>query len=120
MPSPTDAALAARIAALRAQCDGPRDGALLRCMLGQTLAGAGAHATAIVEFERALRFDARYSAAWKFLGRALLDAGRHDDAADAWRQGIAAAEMQGDVQAAKEMRVFLKRIARADPQDASD
>ena len=118
MPSCTDAA--ARIATLRAQCDGPRDGALLRCMLGQTLAGAGDHAAAIVEFERALQFDARYSAAWKFLGRALLDAGRHDDATDAWRQGIAAAEMQGDVQAAKEMRVFLKRIARTDPQDASD
>lgn len=113
MSSPTDAALNARIAALRAQCDGPRDGALLRCMLGQTLASAGEHAAAIAEFERALVFDARYSAAWKFFGRALLDAGRRDDATNAWRQGIAAAEAHGDVQAAKEMRVFLKRIERS-------
>jgi tetratricopeptide (TPR) repeat protein len=120
MSSPTDAALAARIAALRAQCGGPRDGALLRCMLGQTLAGAGDHAAAITEFERALDFDARYSAAWKFLGRALLDAGRRDDAANAWRQGIAAAEAQGDVQAAKQMRVFVKRVARDAGQDASN
>jgi tetratricopeptide (TPR) repeat protein len=112
MPSPTDAAQAARIAALRAQCDGPRDGALLRCMLGQALAGAGGHAAAIAQFERALAFDANYSAAWKFLGRALLDAGRPDDAASAWDQGIAAAEARGDVQAAREMRVFRKRIAR--------
>ncbi|MHB8569418.1 MAG: hypothetical protein ACYC97_04375 [Metallibacterium sp.] len=113
MPPRIDAALTARIAALRAQRDGPRDGALLRCMLGQTLSFAGEHAAAIDEFERALVFDARYSAAWKFLGRALLDAGRQDAAANAWRQGIAAAEMRGDVQAAKEMRVFLKRIERS-------
>jgi predicted Zn-dependent protease len=121
MPSPTaDAAQTARIAALRAQCDGPRDGALLRCLLGQALAGSGAHAAAVAEFERALQFDARYSAAWKFLGRALLDAGQRDAAAAAWRQGIATAEMQGDVQAAKEMRVFLKRLAHTAGPDVSN
>ena len=52
MPSRTDSAT--HIAALRAQCDGPRDGALLRVMLGQALADAGLHAAARAEFERAL------------------------------------------------------------------
>ncbi len=108
MPSRTDSAT--HIAALRAQCDGPRDGALLRVMLGQALAAAGRHATACVEFERALGFDAGYSAAWKFLGHARLAAGDSAAAAAAWRQGIATAEARGDVQAAKQMRVFLRRL----------
>lgn len=110
-PSPIDPVLAARIAALRAQCAGPRDGALLRSLLGQALAAAGDHRAAALEFRQALGFDAAYSAAWKFLGRACLDAGDTVAAADAWRQGIAAAEARGDMQAAKEMRVFLRRIA---------
>ena len=111
MPSRIDPAT--RIAALRAQCDGPRDGALLRVMLGQALADAGLHAAARAEFERALGFDAGYSAAWKFLGHARLTAGDAAAAAAAWRQGISAAEAHGDVQAAKEMRVFLRRLEAA-------
>ena len=111
MPSRIDPAT--RIAALRAQCDGPRDGALLRVMLGQALADAGLHAAARAEFERALGFDAGYSAAWKFLGHARLTAGDAAAAAAAWRQGIVTAEARGDVQAAKEMRVFLRRLEAA-------
>jgi hypothetical protein len=34
------------------------------------------------------------------------------EAADAYRRGIEVAERRGDQQAAKEMRVFLKRITR--------
>jgi cytochrome c-type biogenesis protein CcmH/NrfG len=56
--------------------------------------------------------DPRYSAAWKLLGRALADTGALSDALAAYRQGIAAAEARGDVQAAKEMRVFARRIEK--------
>ncbi len=100
----------ARTAALRAQCGGPRDGALLRVLLGQALAASGEHLAAANEFEAALRFDAHYSAAWKFLGKARLLAGNRAAAADAWRRGIAVADARGDAQASKEMRVFLRRI----------
>lgn len=108
MPPPIDAA--ARIAALRAQCGGPRDGALLRVMLGQALIAAGDAGAAAHAFEQALGFDAHYTAAWKLLGRARLDAGDPAGAAAAWQSGIAAAEAHGDVQAGKEMRVFLRRL----------
>ena len=62
----------ARIASLRNQCNGPRDGALLRYALGAALLEAGDTAAAIDELRHALRFDPRYSAAWKLLGKACL------------------------------------------------
>jgi len=41
-------------------------------------------------------------------------------AADAYEQGIAVAEERGDIQAAKEMRVFLKRSNKALQERNSD
>ncbi|HEX5305397.1 MAG TPA: hypothetical protein VFW82_04855 [Dyella sp.] len=101
-----------RIASLRAQCGGPRDGALLRFSLGSALLDGGEAATAREELQRAVEFDPRYSAAWKALGKACLAVHDEDAAAAAWRQGIAVASERGDQQAAKEMTVFLKRLAR--------
>ena len=100
-----------RIEALRAQLDGPRDGALLRHSLGTALLDAGDASEAIAQLRAALDFDAGYSAAWQQLGQACLRVGDAPAAADAWRRGIAAADARGDVQAAKAMRVFLKRLA---------
>src|SRR5574337_1020342 len=100
-----------RIEALRAQLGGARDGALLRYSLGTALFEAGDAVQAAVQLRAALEFDPDYSAAWKLLGKALVAAGEPRAAAQAWRQGIAAAETRGDVQAAREMRVFLKRLA---------
>lgn len=100
----------ALIANLRAQCGGPRDGALLRFSLGNALLTAGDAASAIPELRRAVAFDAGYSAAWKLLGKACLAEADNDSAADAWRQGIAAAQARGDKQAEKEMTVFLRRV----------
>lgn len=99
-----------RIDALRAQLNGPRDGALLRYSLGTALLEAGDAAEAMTHLRAALDFDHGYSAAWKQLGQACLRDGDAQAAADAWRRGITAAEARGDVQAAKEMRVFLKRL----------
>lgn len=101
---------AALIAGLRAQCGGPRDGALLRFSLGNALLGEGQAADAAEELRRALAFDAGYSAAWKLLGKACLAMGDREAAAAAWRQGIAVAQQRGDKQAEKEMTVFLRRI----------
>jgi predicted Zn-dependent protease len=100
------------IAGLRAQCGGPRDGALLRFSLGNALLGDGQPVEAAAELRRALDFDAGYSAAWKLLGKACLAMDDQAGAAEAWRRGIAVAGQRGEKQAEKEMSVFLRRLER--------
>jgi len=97
---------------LRALCGTPRDGALLRFALGSGLLDAGAPEEAAAELRQAVGFDPAYAAAWKLLGRALLASGSPEQARAAWIDGIAAAERSGDIQAQKEMRVFLKRLEK--------
>ena len=98
---------------LRALCGGPRDGALLRFALGSALLANREPAAAALELRCATQFDPRYSAAWKLLGRALVEAGDPAAARDAWNDGVAAAKRVGDVQAQKEMQVFLRRLERS-------
>jgi len=104
-----------RIADLRQQCGGPRDGALLRFALASALRDAGDLPAAIEQFRHAVVFDPLYSAAWKLLGTSCLAAGQHAAAAEAWRCGIDAATQRGDKQAEKEMAVFLRRLENAKP-----
>jgi predicted Zn-dependent protease len=103
------------IASLRQQCDGPRDGALLRFSLGNALLADGEPLAAIDELRRALDFDPAYSAAWKLLGKACLAVDQTQAAAEAWRNGIAVAMQRGDKQAEKEMTVFLRRLGQNRP-----
>ena len=88
------------------------DNALLRFGLGRACLEAGRHEEGIAHLAKALAHDPGYSAAWKAYGRALADAGRAEDAIDAYQRGIEAAESKGDIQAAKEMRVFARRLQR--------
>jgi len=90
--------------------DGPRDSALLRFGLGNEYLKIGDTEKAIAMFESAVARDPAYSAAWKALGKALAGAGQPAAARTAYAQGIAVAEARGDVQAAKEMKIFLKRL----------
>jgi Tfp pilus assembly protein PilF len=99
-------------AALEKLLAGGRDDALLRFSLGGACLKEGDAAAAVAHFSKAVEYDAGYSAAWKLLGQALVDSGRPAEAADAWTRGIETAEAKGDVQAAKEMRVFLKRLQK--------
>lgn len=89
-----------------------RDNALLRYSLGNEYLKRGDAVKAVEHLRRAVEHDPKYSAAWKLLGRALADAERLDEALAAYRQGVAAAEARGDVQAAKEMGVFARRIEK--------
>lgn len=89
-----------------------RDDALLRYALGNEYLKAARPAEAATHLRAALRHDPRYSAAWKLLGRALAESGALHEALAAYRDGIAAAEAKGDIQAAREMRVFAKRIEK--------
>jgi Tfp pilus assembly protein PilF len=88
------------------------DNALLRFGLANEYLKLGQLEQAIGHLRKALAHDPKYSAAWKRLGKALADTGRTDEACAAYESGIKAAEEKGDVQAAKEMRVFLKRLQK--------
>ena len=92
---------------------GPRDGALLRFSLGNEYLRIDAPAKAAEAFQAAVERDPNYSAAWKALGKARAAAGDATGALAAYERGIAVAEARGDVQAAKEMKVFAKRLRPA-------
>ncbi len=105
-----------RIASLEKMLDGPRDSALLRFSLGNEYLKAGDPARAGECFREATRRDPNYSAAWKALGKALSENGDPQGAREAYEQGIAVASARGDIQAAREMGVFAKRLDKAMPR----
>lgn len=92
---------------------GPRDTPLLRFSLGNEYLKAGDAAKAADHLREAVTRDPEYSAAWKLLGKALVDAGRPGEALEAFRAGISVAERRGDKQAAKEMGVFARRLEKS-------
>ena len=108
--------LIARLEALLAKGG---DAAALRLALASRYLDAGDAPAAVRHSEAAVRLDPEYSAAWKALGRALTAAGRATDALAAYERGATVAERRGDQQAAKEMRVFSKRLRKdaATPTD---
>ena len=87
------------------------ESAVLRFSLGHAYLDT-APAQAVEHLRRAVALDPDYSAAWKLLGRALSASGAEPEAVMVYRTGIEVAERRGDIQAAKEMRVFLKRLER--------
>jgi len=93
--------------------DAGQDNALLRFTLGSQLLNEGDASGAAEHLRAAVLHDPGYSAAWKLLGRALHAAGDPGAACAAFNSGMEVAERKGDVQAAKEMRVFLKRAQKA-------
>jgi len=101
-----------RIESLEKMLGGPRDGALLRFSLGNEYLKAGDPAQAGKCFQEAVDRDSQYSAAWKALGKALAEAGDAAGALAAYEQGISVAEAKGDIQAAKEMKVFARRLQK--------
>ena len=92
--------------------DGGRDDSLLRFSLGNALLAERRAEEAVVHLLMAVKHDPGYSAAWKLLGKAQLEAGNETGAADAYDAGITAARINGDQQAMKEMQVFLRRLQK--------
>jgi Tfp pilus assembly protein PilF len=105
-----------RIESLKKMLDGPRDGALLRFSLGNEYLKAGALADAEKCFRAAVDHDKHYSAAWKALGKTLADNGQPAAALAAYEMGIEVAKARGDIQAAKEMAVFARRLSKTATQ----
>lgn len=97
---------------LEAMLAGGQDNALLRFSLGNACFQAERFGDAVTHLSSAVSQDPDYSAAWKLYGRSLSESGRHAEALEVFDQGIDVAEKRGDIQAAKEMRVFRKRAAR--------
>ncbi|BEV71478.1 MULTISPECIES: tetratricopeptide repeat protein [unclassified Paludibacterium] len=98
--------------ALLKMVDGPRDNALLRFAIGGECLKLGQLGEAETHLRQALVWQPDYTAAWKLLGKVLVAAGQPAAAVDAYQQGIAVAVAHGDVQAQKEMTVFLRRLQR--------
>lgn len=87
-----------------------QDSPLLRFSLGTAYLQAGEAERAADHLAQAVEQDEGYSAAWKAYGQALAELGRTEEAERVYARGIAVAEGRGDVQAAKEMKVFRKRL----------
>jgi len=100
------------ISSLEKLLGGPRDGPLLRFSLGNEWLKAGDPARAAECLRAAVEHDPSYSAAFKLLGKALTESGQTQAALAAYAQGIVVAEAKGDVQAAKEMRIYSKRLSK--------
>ncbi|MSQ91768.1 MAG: tetratricopeptide repeat protein [Gammaproteobacteria bacterium] len=89
-----------------------QDSPLLRYSYGLECIKAGNFLAAIDHLRKAVEQSPGYSAAWKALGKAHASSGSPERAAEIYELGIAAAQKSGDIQAAKEMSVFLKRLRR--------
>lgn len=101
------------IEALQNMLDQGQDNLLLRYGLAQALLKDGQPDQAIEHLLKALEFEPQHSAAYKLLGKAYSESQQTELAIDTYQKGIAIAEQKGDVQAAKEMKVFLKRLLKS-------
>jgi predicted Zn-dependent protease len=97
---------------LEAMLAAGQNSAMLRYTLGNAYLKDGKLNKAIAHLHEAVKLDHSYSAAWKSYAKALSDSGDAAAAIHAYETGIQVAETKGDLQAAKEMRVFLKRLRK--------
>ncbi|MCU7837666.1 MAG: tetratricopeptide repeat protein [gamma proteobacterium symbiont of Taylorina sp.] len=100
------------IPALKKLLEQGQDSVILRFGLGNALFKSGQAADAIPHLKAAIEFDPKYSAAWKILGKALVDVGDKEQAIVVYENGLLVAEEKGDRQAVKEINVFLKRLLK--------
>lgn len=90
-----------------------RDSYEARLAAGQARLRQGEIERAIAHLRQAIAFKPEQSMAWQELGRACREAGDVPGARSAWQSGVEVAAANGDVQAEKVMRVWLKRLDRA-------
>lgn len=89
-----------------------KDSALLRYTLGSICLKEDLFDAAAEHLRQAVQLDPNHSASWKGYGTALMKLKRNQDAMRAYETGMAAAKNKGDIQAVKEMGVFLKRLKK--------
>ncbi len=88
------------------------DNALLRFSIGSACLKENELEQAKVHLAKAVELDPEYSAAWKLYGKTLQQYGESELAEEILTKGIEVATNSGDIQAAKEMQVFLKRLLK--------
>jgi len=86
------------------------DDVVARFGLATAYLDAGEAADAVREFRQVLETKSNYTAAYRGLGRALERLGQIEEAEGVYRRGISVGEQTGDLQAKKEMEVFLHRL----------
>ncbi|ASJ71472.1 tetratricopeptide repeat protein [Granulosicoccus antarcticus] len=90
-----------------------QDNEMLRYTLGNAYFAESEFGKSIEHLQQAVLLKPDYSAAWRVLGRALAGDGQLQEAKSAFDQGEKVAEANGDIQAAKEINVFRKRVLKA-------
>lgn len=88
------------------------DNELVRYSLGNEFFKEKDYAQAIIHLKKAIELKPAFSAAWKLYAKALTENDQVNNAITAYEEGIRVAEKNGDIQAVKEMRVFLKRLRK--------
>ena len=88
------------------------DNPMLRLTLGTAYWKSGNLDLSIEHLEQAVSQKSDYSAAYKILGRAYMDAGRLQEATGAFENGLKSAADNGDKQSEKEINVFMKRLKK--------
>ena len=95
---------------LEAMLASNKDNALLRYSLGNEYTKQKKYDEALIHLSKAVELDPDYSAAWKLYGKVLTNSNQKEKAINVYETGIKVAEKKGDIQAAREMKVFLKRL----------
>ena len=80
--------------------------------LGSELFKEGQHSEASEYLGRAVRNKPDYSVAYRTLGRALFELGEDEEAARVFAEGREVAQGNGDLQTAKEIDVFVRRLEK--------
>ena len=106
--------LVTRIESIRKLLESSPDDTFLLYSLGMELLGAEQPAEAIEQFQRVIRQDPGYLAAYLQAGQAMLSTGDSSGAAAMLRRGIALAAEQGDQHAADRLKLLLTAVQGTD------
>jgi tetratricopeptide (TPR) repeat protein len=104
-PGPSPEALERMLAA-------GRDGALLRMSLALAYHRREDPRTALLHLEKALAFDADFTAAHRLQGLVALELGDSALSEAAFTKGLEVAQRRGEMQLVKELTVRLRRVAK--------
>jgi len=96
----------------KAMLEKGNDNELIRYSLGNEYFKQNDYEQSIIHLKKAIDHKPSFSAAWKLYAKALTENKQNDKAITAYEKGINIAEENGDIQAVKEMRVFLKRLKK--------
>jgi len=105
----------AKLQAFLQMLEGGQDGPLLRYSIGLEYLHADRAAEAAPHLRACLDQDPGYSAAYKSLAEAQDRLGEAEACRATLESGVATAADKGDMQAKKEMEVFLRRLDKGKP-----